>query len=162
MGHLQAATLSPEGQWFTPFAGDEHVAVWQCVTSMLVRTLQRGVSETADFFCVAIRCAAWSPDGTLLATGGRDGSTIVWEVAACAVKLTLHSPLPEVKVYSVAWSPRGLQICTGSDDGVARLWDADTGHLVHELAAQSGSRGYARWLGALTGPSWLQRLSTAQ
>jgi WD40 repeat protein/tRNA A-37 threonylcarbamoyl transferase component Bud32 len=77
----------------------------------------------------AVRSVAISPDGHLIASGGRDGTILVWDAAARRVvgsPLTGHTD----RVNSVTFSPDGRLIASGSGDGTVRLWDAETGAPV--------------------------------
>lgn len=68
---------------------------------------------------------AFSPDGTLLAVGGKDNTTRLIDVhtgAESGNSLTGHSN----SIRAVAFSPDGSLLATGGDDRTARLWDAHT------------------------------------
>ena len=68
----------------------------------------------------AIRSMAFSPDGTTLALGLRDGTVKLWDVATTQDIATLrHS----TEVESVALSADGTTLALGSLDGTVLLWD---------------------------------------
>jgi WD40 repeat protein len=73
---------------------------------------------------------AFSPDGRILAGGGRDGNISLWDVATGQRKVRLEGELGPV--FSVAFSPDGtLLASTGTAGPQVKLWDASTGRLVH-------------------------------
>ncbi|MDX6239968.1 MAG: hypothetical protein QOG10_4783 [Kribbellaceae bacterium] len=76
--------------------------------------------HTLPIFGLAI-----SPDGRLLATGGRDQSVRLWNVAdpARPVALGPVAAGPAGTVYSLAFSPDGRTLAAGSSDRMVRLWD---------------------------------------
>ncbi|MBV8541347.1 MAG: pentapeptide repeat-containing protein, partial [Pseudonocardiales bacterium] len=88
-----------------------------------------------------VLAVAWSPDGTRLLTGGRDGDVRVWDAASGEPlhRLTGHTDW----VWAVAWSPDGTRLLTGGGDGTVRVWDAASGEPLHRLT------GHTDWVWAV-------------
>ena len=74
----------------------------------------------------AVNSAAFSPDGTLLASVADDATLRVWDARTGAPR---GDPFNghEGQVWSVAVSADGKAIATGGEDGTVRLWDAASG-----------------------------------
>lgn len=80
---------------------------------------------------------AFSPDGTLLATGDAEGGLRLWQVAEGKLlhNLTGHSGW----VWSVAFSLDGRTLASCSSDKTIRLWDVQTGECLQILTGHQGS-----------------------
>ena len=87
-----------------------------------------------------LNCAAMSPDGQHMATGGSDGNVHIWDLntGGCLRTFGKHTG----SVNSVAFSPDGTKVLTGSNDATARLWDAST---LAQLAAADWSHATLFW-----------------
>jgi WD40 repeat protein len=72
-------------------------------------------------------CLAVSPDGQTVATGRRDKTARLWEVATGKPRAVLRHP---AAVWAVAFSPDGRTLLSGCKDNRARLWDLATGKLA--------------------------------
>ena len=85
-----------------------------------------------------LNCAAWSPDGTKIVTGGSAGA-FLWDAATSRVVRMFIGH--EKEVTSVVFSPDGKTVLTGSRDASARLWNVADGTAIrtfsHALAVNS-------------------------
>ncbi|WP_257449949.1 WD40 domain-containing protein [Archangium lipolyticum] len=68
--------------------------------------------------------AAWSPDGTKLATASGDGRLWFWSAEGQWLRTF---PGSGAKLTSVAWDPTGTWLVAGAEDGTVRRWRAETG-----------------------------------
>ncbi len=71
---------------------------------------------------------AWSPTGTELATGGKNGVIQLWTSKNKTLLLTAEQRFGEV--YTLAWSPAGTRLAFASQDFTVHLWNPTTGQQV--------------------------------
>ena len=74
---------------------------------------------------------AFSPDGTILASGLVDKTVELWEFATRTHIVALEGHTDNVS--SIAFSPDGTKIASGSYDNTVRLWDVATGENIATL-----------------------------
>jgi WD40 repeat protein len=66
---------------------------------------------------------AFGPKSDLIASGGKDGTILVRDLATCEVRHTLRGH--EKQVRNVAFSGKGV-LASGGEDGTVRTWDLAT------------------------------------
>ena len=83
---------------------------------------------------------AFSPDGTTIASGSRDYTIRLWDVATGSLRNTLRrDPIEIHPVYSVVFSPDGSMIASGNGDYTVHLWNVATGSLRNTLAGHTSN-----------------------
>lgn len=120
--------LSPKGDLLvsTPpnfLTGSQIAEVWDWATGEHSRTLSGHSGSVIQ--------AAFSPDGSRLATAGRDGTVRTWDPYTGDQQLVLRGH--DGRVTSVAFSPDGRQLASVafSPDGTMRVWALDLDELVN-------------------------------
>ena len=119
------AALSPRGDLIvsTPrnyYTGSQVAQVWDWATGRHLRTLA-GHSGS-------VTRAAFSPNGSRVATASTDGTVRIWDPHTGEQQLVLRGH--GAKVGSVAFSPDGSRLASVGDDGTVRIWALDLDELV--------------------------------
>ena len=92
--------------------------------------------QSLQVFTGPLDAVAFSPDGSRLASGGRDNTIRLWNAETGEL---LQSTEGHVDwVTSVAFSPDGSRLASGSRDNTVRLFDAETGELLSVVGSHDG------------------------
>ena len=122
-GRIDALAFSPDGTILASGGGSHEgtIRLWDMDSRQQIATLQEPVVGPSGRV-VGVSSLAFSPDGTILASGERGSGTVkLWEMATREQTATLggHSEW----VHSLAFSPDGGTLASGSRDGTMVLWD---------------------------------------
>ncbi len=121
-GHIKGGvgiTFSPDGKTLaveTPGEryNDAKVVLWDVATGQRKAALP--ISRSCYYSGVS-----FSPDGTMLVTGGNGAEILFWDVATGERFKVLYGHAHWIE--SLAFSPDGTTLATGSPDGTVLLWD---------------------------------------
>jgi len=102
----------------------------QSIASTYPDTITSHCIQTIQGSSTGIRCIAFHPEGTLLASGGFGPQIRLWNPDGQAIKvLQGHT----ASILKVAFHPQGKLLASGSFNGEIKLWDIDSGRCLHTL-----------------------------
>jgi len=126
---------SPDGRhvvtktgWPAVACCDDFALVWDSFSGKVVRKLTGHEGP--------VYSAAYSPDGSLLATVSEDGTARLWTVPSYEQLKSIN--VSEGRVLGCAFSSDGSRLVTVSRDSMARIWDTRSRSLIHELFGHEG------------------------
>jgi WD40 repeat protein len=122
--YLASTPLAPDGRYVLTVAGLA-AWIWDVDSGELAAKLEHPDEA------IAVLDAAFSPDGSLVATAANDGKARIWELQPPG-SATLPTMRPELDnlttaVRMVAFSPDGSLLAAANSDGSVGVWDVETG-----------------------------------
>ncbi|MFN8386271.1 MAG: BMP family ABC transporter substrate-binding protein [Anaerolineales bacterium] len=145
-GAINGVAFNHDGTRLVTVGEDYKAVLWDVSVSPPVEMY-------TQFFPVAIRAAAFSPDDKLLALGIYDNTVQILNSDTGETIITLrgHTASPS----AIAFSPDGSRIATSSLDDTAKVWDVKTGSELLTLS------GHANQVMSIAFSPDGQRLATA-
>ncbi len=135
-GHGSAIqSLQLNGDLAASSSADQLIRLWNYRTGQESRPLGGHLS--------AVNAVAFSPDGTLLASAGSDGSIRVWEVAGGRLLKTLRPGFTDsvvnlatdqkLEYNAIVFLPDGQQLAAGGTDRRITVWEWNSSRRVKTI-----------------------------
>lgn len=121
---VRDVVYSPNGQAIAAGLASSIVRLWYVSEN-------RSVDLTGHVDVVS--AIAFNPDGTILASAGRDAEILLWDVASGERLGTLSGHAGAIR--DLAFSPDGTLLASGAEDGTLRLWEVSTGQVQRSINA---------------------------
>uniref|UniRef100_A0A671K9I4 Neutral sphingomyelinase (N-SMase) activation associated factor n=1 Tax=Sinocyclocheilus anshuiensis TaxID=1608454 RepID=A0A671K9I4_9TELE len=118
---------------------DSTVKIWKCVADDISSNKRTQFDLLAEFEHEAgVNTLDLSPAGTLLATGTKEGTLTLWDIANPLPlnQLTCHSG----KIHKVAFSPDSRHVLSVGEDSCLVVTDVQTGMLLATVHAEQEQR----------------------
>jgi len=134
-----SVAFSPDGQTLASGSDGQTITLWDVSTPyspLSIRPSGR-VLRTLTGHADRVSSIAFSPDGSILASGSGDETIKLWDVSTGRVLRTLTGHTDTVR--SVAFSPDGQTLASGSFDNTIKLWDVGTGRELRTLTGHTNA-----------------------
>lgn len=136
---------SPDGQLIATgeFYGDFQIRIRSASDLSVIRSLPGHSAGNGNVGTYSVR---FSPDGTLLASGGVDGNVKIWRISDGVLLRTLPIGSESTpNVFSVAFSPDGQLIAGGTDAlHTINVWRVNDGSLFRTFSFGNEVFGYGQ------------------
>jgi len=126
-----------------PYTWQAEQALGQIVHEFRLRYIVTGHNDT-------VMDMAWSPDGSMFATTGKDGVLRIWDTETRAELHTIsaHPAFDAgffLGVRELAWSSDGSRIATAGLDKTAKVWEVATGKEIITFSGHSDEVWSVSW-----------------
>jgi WD40 repeat protein len=130
-GSIRTAVFNLDGKTLATI-GEHGILVWDVESGK--RLTQFDIRDAVDL------PLALSPNGQILAVGGKDGTIVLWDIAMQKpIAQQPHKDQHKGHIVSIAFSPDGQTLASGGSDSTIMLWDGTSGKSLGQPL--NGHRG---------------------
>ncbi len=136
--HIYASTLSQDGHTFITGEENGEISIWNTQTGSLDATIK----GHKPFFKWSkrnsrIRALAFSPDGSIFASGSKDMTVQLWDTERRKRKATFKGH--KAWITAIAFSEKGETVASGDSNGEIRIWNTRRKRLQTKLDGHTNS-----------------------
>ncbi len=131
VGGVHAVSFSRDSQRVATAAEDGTLRIWDVSAGALLHTLGKPGDS-------ALKCAVYSPEGSLLLSGSADGTIAAWNPQSG--EQVFRARIHGAAVNSMAFTPDGRRLMTVSDDSSLRVLDPATWRELLTLGLSEPAR----------------------
>lgn len=113
------------------------LAMWAVLIAILTSWLAAAVRNPHR--AEKVFAVAYTPDGSLLAMGTNDATTILWDATTGKKQAVLNKDGYPDWTQFVVFSPDGAILATGGDSYEVKLWDITSRQLIRTLSTNFGN-----------------------
>jgi WD40 repeat protein/RsiW-degrading membrane proteinase PrsW (M82 family) len=133
-----SVAFSPDGNTLASGNWDKSIMLWQVDTGKALHFIKGRtkrfwglVDDKGDGHADSVNSVVFSPDGSILASGGFDHAIKLWDVSTGTLLKTFkgHSDF----VLSVTFSPDGNVLASSSYDKSIKLWEVNSGKVLRTM-----------------------------
>jgi WD40 repeat protein len=117
--------FSPDNAGLASIFEDGVLRIWSLTAGSPARTIKAHDGFPRNIDNPKLACLAYSPDASLIATGGNDQKVAVWDAATGAQKWADASGMGAVN--SVCFVPGRDMLASAHENGLVILWDSQSG-----------------------------------
>lgn len=121
---LLCCRVDPTGRFVVAGGLDYAVQRWEIAS---------GTKTTLTGHDNWVRTLGFSPDGTVLYSGGYDGQLIAWGIQAESPAIVHRLKAHQGWLRGLAVSGDGLRVATCGNDRLVKIWNTADGQLIREL-----------------------------